>query len=347
MRCRKTPMTFFKPNTSVIGPGESIIYPAVSNKVSFEGELAVVIGRICKDVPIDRVPEVIFGYTIANDVTARDLQKTDGQWARAKGFDTFCPLGPWITTHQSLDEVVDAADPHHAGRRAAAGRHYPGHDPRHRRAGRLHLLAHHAAARRRDPDRHARRASGEMLPGQEVSVEIEGIGTLTNPVAGSGPSTDRRKQSERAEATGRPDVLGELRPDQVRVRFPPSPTGNLHVGNVRSALFNWVFARHYGGTFVLRVEDTDAGRNLEESYRVLYDSLTWLGLDWDEGPGVGGPYGPYIQSERGEIYREIVTASCSKPGWRTAATAPGRRSRRGRPRGPRAHRRATTASAAT
>jgi glutamyl-tRNA synthetase len=102
-------------------------------------------------------------------------------------------------------------------------------------------------------------------------------------------------------------VLGDLAPDQVRVRFPPSPTGNLHVGNVRSALFNWVFARHYGGTFVLRVEDTDAGRNLDESYQVLYDSLTWLGLTWDEGPLVGGPYGPYIQTERGDIYREVVS----------------------------------------
>jgi glutamyl-tRNA synthetase len=101
-------------------------------------------------------------------------------------------------------------------------------------------------------------------------------------------------------------VLGDLVPHQVRVRFPPSPTGNLHVGNVRSALFNWVFARHYGGTFVLRVEDTDAGRNLEESYQVLYDSLTWLGLTWDEGPLVGGPYGPYIQTERGDIYRDVV-----------------------------------------
>jgi glutamyl-tRNA synthetase len=102
-------------------------------------------------------------------------------------------------------------------------------------------------------------------------------------------------------------VLGGLAPEQVRVRFPPSPTGNLHVGNVRSALFNWVFARHYGGTFVLRVEDTDAGRNLPESYQVLYDSLSWLGLTWDEGPGVGGPYAPYIQSERGEIYSQVVT----------------------------------------
>jgi glutamyl-tRNA synthetase len=101
-------------------------------------------------------------------------------------------------------------------------------------------------------------------------------------------------------------VIGDLAPEQVRVRFPPSPTGNLHVGNVRSALFNWVFARHYGGTFVLRVEDTDAVRNLAESYQGLYDALTWLGLNWDEGPLVGGPYGPYIQSERGEIYRDLV-----------------------------------------
>ncbi len=101
-------------------------------------------------------------------------------------------------------------------------------------------------------------------------------------------------------------TLGGLRPDQVRVRFPPSPTGNLHVGNVRSALFNWAFARHHGGTFVLRIEDTDAGRNLEESYSGLLEALTWLGLDWDEGPVKGGPYGPYIQSERGSIYSRVV-----------------------------------------
>jgi glutamyl-tRNA synthetase len=101
-------------------------------------------------------------------------------------------------------------------------------------------------------------------------------------------------------------VLGDLAPEQVRVRFPPSPTGNLHVGNVRSALFNWAFARHYGGTFILRIEDTDAVRNLEESYAGLLDALTWLGLDWDEGPIKGGPYGPYIQSERSAIYRDVV-----------------------------------------
>ena len=77
--------------------------------------------------------------------------------------------------------------------------------------------------------------------------------------------------------------------DRVRVRFCPSPTGNPHVGLARTALFNWAFARHHGGTFVLRIEDTDAGRNLEESYTGLLDSLGWLGLDWDEGPVQGGP----------------------------------------------------------
>jgi glutamyl-tRNA synthetase len=102
------------------------------------------------------------------------------------------------------------------------------------------------------------------------------------------------------------DVLGGIAPEQVRVRFPPSPTGNLHVGNVRSALFNWVFARHYGGTFVLRIEDTDAARNLEAAYDVVYDSLNWLGLTWDEGPGVGGPYGPYLQTQRLDTYAGIV-----------------------------------------
>lgn len=102
------------------------------------------------------------------------------------------------------------------------------------------------------------------------------------------------------------DVLGGIAPADVRVRFPPSPTGNLHVGNVRSALFNWVFARHYGGTFVLRIEDTDAARNTQESFRGVLDSLAWLGLDWDEGPEKGGNFGPYIQSERSDIYRDIV-----------------------------------------
>ncbi|MGY4720893.1 glutamate--tRNA ligase [Naumannella huperziae] len=101
-------------------------------------------------------------------------------------------------------------------------------------------------------------------------------------------------------------VLGDLAPQQVRVRFPPSPTGNLHVGNVRSALFNWAFARHHGGTLVLRIEDTDTERSTAESMRGTIEALRWLGIDWDEGPEVDGPYAPYLQSERGEIYRDVV-----------------------------------------
>ena len=93
---------------------------------------------------------------------------------------------------------------------------------------------------------------------------------------------------------------------QVRVRFAPSPTGYLHIGGARTALFNWLFARHHRGTYVLRIDDTDEKRSTEESMRQIYDSFRWLGLDWDEGEDVGGPYGPYIQSERGEIYRKYV-----------------------------------------
>jgi len=92
----------------------------------------------------------------------------------------------------------------------------------------------------------------------------------------------------------------------VRVRFCPSPTGVPHVGLIRTALFNWAYARHTGGTFVFRVEDTDPERDSEQSYLALLDALRWLGLDWDEGPEVGGPYGPYRQSQRSDIYRDVV-----------------------------------------
>lgn len=88
----------------------------------------------------------------------------------------------------------------------------------------------------------------------------------------------------------------------VRVRFAPSPTGYLHVGGARTALFNWLFARHNGGTFILRIEDTDRERSTEESVQAILDGLTWLGLDWDEGPGVGGPHAPYFQTQRLESY---------------------------------------------
>ena len=100
------PLLFLKPNTSVIGPNDAIVRPKQSARTEYEGELAVVIGRIAKNVPAERAHEYVFGYTIGNDVTARDLQRSDGQWARAKGFDTFCPLGPAIET--DFDPAGDA-----------------------------------------------------------------------------------------------------------------------------------------------------------------------------------------------------------------------------------------------
>lgn len=93
---------------------------------------------------------------------------------------------------------------------------------------------------------------------------------------------------------------------QVRVRFAPSPTGSFHLGSARTALFNWLYARHTGGTFVLRVEDTDRERNTPEALEVLLTGMRWLGLDWDEGPETGGPFGPYFQSRRGDIYQEYI-----------------------------------------
>ena len=92
----------------------------------------------------------------------------------------------------------------------------------------------------------------------------------------------------------------------VRVRFCPSPTGTPHVGLIRTALFNWAYARHTGGTFVFRIEDTDVSRDSEESYGAILDALRWLGLDWDEGPEVGGPHGPYRQSERRDLHLDVV-----------------------------------------
>ncbi|HKP44628.1 glutamate--tRNA ligase [Mycobacterium sp.] len=92
----------------------------------------------------------------------------------------------------------------------------------------------------------------------------------------------------------------------VRVRFCPSPTGTPHVGLIRTALFNWAYARHTGGAFVFRIEDTDSARDSEESYLALLDALRWLGLDWDEGPVIGGPYGPYRQSQRLDMYRDVI-----------------------------------------
>ncbi|MFF0270668.1 fumarylacetoacetate hydrolase family protein [Kribbella sp. NPDC004536] len=172
------PMIFLKPNTSVIGPRDGIVYPEQTNDLHFEGELAIVIGRICRDLPKERVNEVIFGYTIANDVTARDLQKTDGQWARAKGFDTFCPLGPWISTELDVSDLRVSTElngePKQDGRTSQFIFDIP------------EVLAYITSFTTLLPGDVVLTGTpagvGPMLPGDEVSVSVEGIGTLTNKV---------------------------------------------------------------------------------------------------------------------------------------------------------------------
>ena len=178
------PGMFLKPNTSVVGPGDPIVIPWQSTKVSFEGELAVVIGRLCKDVPPERVPEVVFGYTCANDVTARDLQKSDLQWARAKGFDTFCPLGPWIVTADEL--AVDDL----SVRTMLDGEVV--------QDGRTSQMVHDVVALVSAVSEAFTLLPGDviltgtpagvgpMTDGQLVEVQIEGIGVLSNPVRDSG-----------------------------------------------------------------------------------------------------------------------------------------------------------------
>jgi 2-keto-4-pentenoate hydratase/2-oxohepta-3-ene-1,7-dioic acid hydratase in catechol pathway len=173
------PVIFLKPSTAVIGPRDPIVYPAeLSERVDFEGELAVVIGRLCRQVPAARVPEVIFGYTCANDVTARDLQARDGQWARAKGFDTFCPLGPWIRTDLDpadleLTTVVNGEIRQNA-----------------RTSQLLHdvtaLITYVSAVMTLLPGDVLLTGTpagvGPLKEGDEVAVTIENIGTLTNGV---------------------------------------------------------------------------------------------------------------------------------------------------------------------
>ncbi len=110
--------------------------------------------------------------------------------------------------------------------------------------------------------------------------------------------------SEPLDVLAPADLPARASDPDVRVRFCPSPTGNPHVGMVRTALFNWAYARHTGGTFVFRIEDTDSARDSEESYEALLEALRWLGLDWDEGPTLGGPHGPYRQSQRLEHYAD-------------------------------------------
>ncbi|WP_028279857.1 fumarylacetoacetate hydrolase family protein [Arthrobacter sp. H5] len=171
------PLMFLKPNTSVIGPGDPIVLPSFSEAVSFESELAVVIGRICKDVPIERVDDVIFGYTCANDLTARDVQKTDNQWARAKGFDTSCPLGPWIETELDTEDL--------AVRGRLDGEIKQDGSTSQMIWGVRELVAYVSQAFTLLPGDIILTGTpsgvGLISDGQRYEVEIEGIGTLSNP----------------------------------------------------------------------------------------------------------------------------------------------------------------------
>jgi 2-keto-4-pentenoate hydratase/2-oxohepta-3-ene-1,7-dioic acid hydratase in catechol pathway len=172
------PLIFLKPNTSVIGPGEPILYPSQSTDVHYEGELAVVIGRICRDVSAEDASKVIFGYTVANDVTARDLQAKDGQWARAKGFDTFCPLGPWIETDLDPSNLkVSTAlndEPKQDGHTSDMVFSVPD------------IVAYVSSFMTLLPGdvilTGTPEGVGPMSVGDTVSVTVEGIGTLTNQV---------------------------------------------------------------------------------------------------------------------------------------------------------------------
>jgi 2-keto-4-pentenoate hydratase/2-oxohepta-3-ene-1,7-dioic acid hydratase in catechol pathway len=169
---------FLKPSTSVIGPGAAIKLPPDSARVDYEGELAVVIGRPCRDVKAAQAAAVILGYTIGNDVTARDQQKADGQWTRGKGHDTFCPLGPWI------DTTVDPAD-------VAISTTVDGET---KQSSRTSLLLHDVGELVEWVTRVMTLLPGDVIltgtpagvgpieSGQTVEVTIEGIGTLSNPV---------------------------------------------------------------------------------------------------------------------------------------------------------------------
>ena len=177
------PLMFLKPNTSVVGPGDSIFYPRQTQNLHFEGELAVVIGRICRDVPAEQATDVIFGYTVANDVTARDLQRSDVQFTRAKGFDTFCPLGPWIETD---------LDPQHFADGVSVQTHLNGDLVQDGTTKDLifdipTLVAHVSSVMTLLPGdvilTGTPEGVGPMNVGDEVEVSIAGLGTLTNKVA--------------------------------------------------------------------------------------------------------------------------------------------------------------------
>ncbi|MFT3661706.1 MAG: fumarylacetoacetate hydrolase family protein [Gordonia sp. (in: high G+C Gram-positive bacteria)] len=177
-RAPEDPIIFLKPNTSIVGPGVPIVRPPSSDRVDYEGELAIVIGRPCKDVRAAAAASAILGYTVANDVTARDQQALDGQWTRAKGYDTFCPLGPWIETSLdpsdlAIDTVLDGET--RQSSRTSRMLHDVGEIVEW--ISRVMTLLPGDVILTGTPA-----GIGPMTAGQTVSVTVEGIGTLTNPV---------------------------------------------------------------------------------------------------------------------------------------------------------------------
>jgi 2-keto-4-pentenoate hydratase/2-oxohepta-3-ene-1,7-dioic acid hydratase in catechol pathway len=173
------PLVFSKPATAVIGPGNAIRLPALSAEVHHEAELAVVIGRLTRKAPVEQALDAVLGYTCANDVTARDLQRTDGQWTRAKGFDTFCPLGPWIDTD------VDPADGLAVRCRVNGEVRQDGStaDYAHSVARMVSYLSAFCTLLPGDVVLMGTPPGvGPLGPGDQVEVEVEGIGVLANPV---------------------------------------------------------------------------------------------------------------------------------------------------------------------
>jgi 2-keto-4-pentenoate hydratase/2-oxohepta-3-ene-1,7-dioic acid hydratase in catechol pathway len=175
------PMIFLKPSTSVIGPGDDIPYPGQSTRVDHEAELAVVVGRLARRVPVEEVGKFVLGYTCANDVTARDLQDRDGQWTRAKSFDGFCPLGPWVETELNpLDLAVECrvnGDTRQAGRTAQIA-----FGP----AELIEFVSHVMTLLPGDVVLTGTPAGvGPLQVGDRVEVEVEGIGVLQNGVVAS------------------------------------------------------------------------------------------------------------------------------------------------------------------
>jgi len=172
------PLMFLKPNTSVSGPGDPIFYPHQTENLHFEGELAVVIGRICRDVPKEKYADVVHGYTVGNDVTARDLQKKDGQFTRAKGFDSFCPLGPWVETELDVSDLRVQTflngEVKQDGRTSDLIFDVPT------------LIAHVTSVMTLLPGdvilTGTPEGVGPMNAGDEVEISIQGIGNLTNKV---------------------------------------------------------------------------------------------------------------------------------------------------------------------